>query len=408
MHSINGDDHLDNAKNILLKSAVEKFSDKAKALSDDLFAHPETGEKELRSSQKIVELLREHGFEVEYPFYEEVLGYPTAFRAVIDCGEGPSAAILVEYDALPGIGHACGHNLHGSMSVLAGLALAEIKDSFKGKLYVIGTPAEELVGAKVHMAAGGIFDDMALVMMIHTSSGIGSQPQMDLFNYRSYNIEYFGKQAHSAAAPWMGRNALSAARKFMDLVDARRECFHPDMRCSSVILSGGTVPNIVAPYAKLSTEFRSCSMGSLKEIDSAVRKCAEAAAMALDCEVKIDDSALDFFDMVRVKRLEDAVCELFVELGEPVLEVAPPIASSDMGNVSYRCPAIQPLLSIVDEPYPLHTTELADATTTPKAQKAMEKGAYIIASMMLKAFNDEQFRSEIYVQFQKAVAAKNG
>ena len=153
MHSINGDDHLDNAKNILLKSAVEKFSDKAKALSDDLYAHPETGDKELRSSQKIVELLREHGFEVEYPFYEDVLGYPTAFCAVLDCGEGPSAAILVEYDALPEIGHACGHNLHGAMSVLAGLALADIKDSFKGKLYVIGTPAEELVGAKVHMAA---------------------------------------------------------------------------------------------------------------------------------------------------------------------------------------------------------------------------------------------------------------
>lgn len=390
-----------------LKLAVKNNLAEAKALSDDLHAHPEIAETEYESSKKIVAVLKAHGFEVEYPYFEKELGYGTAFKAVLDCGEGPSVAILTEYDALPVVGHACGHNLHGSMSVLAGISLAEIKDKFKGKLYVIGTPAEEVVGAKITMASSGVFDNMSLAVMIHSFSGIGSQPQMDLLNLRCFEIEFFGKQAHAAAAPWQGHSALAAARKFMDLVDARRECFTPDIRVNSVFNSGGEVPNIIPAYAKLRTEFRTSSMGSLKTLDDTVRKCAEAAAMALDCTVKINSDILDFYDMVRVKTLEDAVSELYTEAGEPVLEVSPPVGSSDVGNVSYRCPTIQPLLSIVDENYPLHTPEFAASTLKPKALSALEKGAWVIGSLALKIFGDEAFRNEVAEQFKQALNAKN-
>jgi len=390
----------------LLKASIKANSAQAKALSDDIFAHPETAEQEYETSRKIVKVLREHGFEVEYPFMEKELGYGTAFRAMLDCGEGPSAAILVEYDALPGLGHACGHNLHGSMAVLAGVSLAKLKDKFSGKLYVIGTPAEEDIGAKVIMSSAGVFDDMALAVMVHCTSGFGSQPQMDLFSLRCIDVEFFGRSAHAAESPWRGQNALTAARKFMDLLDARRQCFTPDVRLSSIITNGGVASNIIPEYARLRTEFRTLSMGRLEQLDDAVKKCAQAAALALDCEYKITSDIPDFYDMVRVKALEDAVCELFTEVDEPITEVSTPSGSSDMGNVSYRCPAIQPMLSIVDEKYALHTVEFAQATLGEKAAAALEKGAYIMAALALRALTDENFRSDIAKGFEKALEEK--
>ena len=134
-----------------VEEAVRKHHHVAVELCDDLYAHPELPDQEFRSSQKIVDILRKAGYQVEYPY----LGYPTGFCGVLDNGDGPRVAILTEYDALPGLGHACGHNVHGSMSVLAALAMTELKDKFKGKVYVVGTPAEEEDGAKVGMAARG-------------------------------------------------------------------------------------------------------------------------------------------------------------------------------------------------------------------------------------------------------------
>ena len=132
-----------------LSQAIQRHWHTAVALSDDLYAHPETAHQEFRSSHKVVELLRQSGYQVEYPY----MGYPTAFRGVLKNGEGPSAAILVEYDALPGLGHACGHNAHCAMAVLAALAMADLKDRFQGTVYVFGTPAEEEAGGSIAAAS---------------------------------------------------------------------------------------------------------------------------------------------------------------------------------------------------------------------------------------------------------------
>ena len=206
-----------------LTQAVERNHAAAIALSDDLAAHPELPDQEFRSSQKIVSLLEQAGYQVEYPY----LGYPTGFHAVLDNGDGPSAAILVEYDALPGLGHACGHNVHGSMAVLAALALAELRDRFQGQVHVFGTPAEEEAGAKVGMADQGAFDGMALAAMVHSWSGGTGTADMDVLSLTCYLVEFRGQAAHAAGAPWDGHGALAAARKFLDLADARRECFTP-------------------------------------------------------------------------------------------------------------------------------------------------------------------------------------
>lgn len=379
----------------LVRDAVKKHHSEAVALSDDLAAHPEISYEEFESSRKIVELLRKSGYEVTYPY----LGYDTAFCGVLDNGDGPSVAILAEYDALPGIGHACGHNLHGALSVLTALSMLELKDKFKGKLYIIGTPAEEENGAKIGMAEQGIFDDMSLAVMMHSWSGGISLPDMDVLSLRCYVVEFHGQTAHAVAGPWEGRSALAAARKFLDLIDARRECFTPDLRVNSVILDGGKAPNIIPDYAKIRMEFRTDSMAKLEKADEMIRKCADGAALALDCEVTLKKGLSDFADMVRVKPLEQEIRTILEELGSKTGEALPPNGSSDMGNVSYRCPAIQPLLSIADTPIALHTAEMAEAVILPKAHAAMAQGATALALLSLKVFNDAAFRQEVSDSF---------
>ena len=218
-----------------LSQAIQRHWHTAVALSDDLYAHPEIAHQEFRSSQKVVELLRQAGYQVEYPY----MGYPTAFRGVLKNGEGPSAAILVEYDALPGLGHACGHNAHCAMAVLAALAMADLKDRFQGTVYVFGTPAEEEAGAKIGMAANGAFDGMSLATMIHSWSGPASISDMDVLSLRCYLMEFKGTSAHAVAGPWAGHSALAAARGFLSLIDARRESFTSDVHVNGIITDGG-------------------------------------------------------------------------------------------------------------------------------------------------------------------------
>ena len=381
-----------------VEKAVKGHLPKALELSRPLREQPERPDQEVESSRKMVEILKEAGFEVTYPY----AGYETAFHALFDNGDGPEVAILTEYDALPEIGHGCGHNLHGSLSMLTGLALKDLKDSYKGKLHVIGTPAEEENGAKIGMAAQGIFDNMSLAMMMHSWSGGKCRADMDALSLRCYFVEFYGQAAHAVAAPWEGRSALAAARKFLDLIDARRECFTPDVHVNSIVVDGGKAPNIIPDYVKLRMEFRTATMKSMGAVDEMVKKCADGAALALDCAVKFT-TVFEFADMVRNMALEEEVVRQFESFGMPTTGVEAASGSSDVGNVSYRCPAIQPLLAITDEDYALHTAAFRDATALPQAEQAMEKGACILALMALKIFNDEAFRNRVYAEFQEQV-----
>lgn len=381
-----------------VKKAVEGHLGKAVQLSSYLREHPELPDQEFESSRRMVEILKEAGFEVTYPY----AGYDTAYHALFDNGDGPEVAILAEYDALPEIGHGCGHNLHGSLSVLTGLALKDLKDYYRGKVHVIGTPAEEENGAKIGMSAQGVFDNMSLAMMMHSWSGGMCRADMDALSLRCYFVEFYGQAAHAVAAPWEGKSALAAARKFLDLIDARRECFTPDVHVNSIVVDGGKAPNIIPDYAKLRMEFRTATMKSMGSVDEMVKKCAEGAALALDCKVKFT-TVFEFADMVRNKILEEEAIRQFEAFGMATTGVEAASGSSDVGNVSYHCPAIQPLLAITGEDYALHTEAFRDATALPQAEQAMEKGACILAQMALKIFNDESFRNRVYREFREQV-----
>ena len=371
-----------------LVSAIEKHWQQAVELSDDLYAHPELPDQEFRSSQKVVDMLKAAGYEVEYPY----MGYPTGFRAVLKNGEGPSAALLIEYDALPELGHACGHNAHCAMAVLAALALAEAKDQFQGTVYAFGTPAEEENGAKIGMAAKGAFDGLSLATMIHSWSGPASISDMDVLSLRCYLVEFKGVSAHAVAGPWKGHSALAAARKFIDLIDARRECFTPDVHVNSVFKESGLQPSILPDRAVVRIEFRTDSMAKLEQVDEIIEKCAKGAAMALDCTVSFSKGTEDFADMVRVPVLEDAVEDLLHEMGRASEPVRITNGSSDVGNVSYHCPAIQPLLTIGEKFYALHTPEFREETIKEPAHQAIADGAKLLGSLVLRALTDEEFR----------------
>lgn len=390
----------------LLEQALKKHLDKAWNLSKKLKEHPELPYHEKLASQEISTILADAGYQVEYPFMSKELGYDTAFKAVLKNGEGPEVAILTEYDALPEVGHGCGHNLHGSLSVLTALALAELKEHFSGTINIIGTPAEEENGAKIAMAEHGVFDNMALAAMIHCWAGGVSQPNMDVLSLRCYVVEFQGVQAHAVAGPWQGRSALAASRKFLDLIDARRECFTPDIKVNSVILNGGLSPNIIPEYAKIRLEFRTDAKGKLEAVDDIIKKCAQGAAIALDCKVSFTPGTADFADMVRVTPLEKEIETLFEQAATPTGPVSCPIGSSDMGNVSYCCPSIQPLLSITKEKYALHTPEFRDATCMPEAYEALEKGASSLSLLSLKILNDEEFRNDVQTAFLKEKSKK--
>jgi len=384
--------------------SVKKFHADAIALSEDLGDHPELSSKEFESSKKIAALLERWGFKTEYPYF----GFETAFRADFDNGDGPDIAIMVEYDALPDIGHGCGHNLHGALALLAGAALKDMKDLYRGRLHMIGTPAEEEDGAKVGMSEGGVFDGMSLAMMMHSIGGGVCQPNMDALSLRCYSMEFQGKSAHAVAGPWQGHSALAAARKFLDLIDARRECFTPDIHVNAVITDGGRRPNIIPDKAGIRVEFRTDSAAKLQSLDGTITKCARAAAMALDCEVSWEKASVDFADMVRLKSLENEMTGILTSMGEKVSEVSPPIGSTDVGNVSYRCPALQPLIAITDENYALHTPEFAAATRKPRAHEAMARGAQGMALLALKTLRDDGFRHAVSDDFARQIAIKGG
>ena len=356
------------------------------ALSDDLFDHPELSGKEYRSSEKIVELLRNHGYHVEYPF----AGLDTAFRAV--CGDNNhkyKVALLAEYDALPEIGHACGHCISGAISILAGLAVKGLADELDTDVHIIGTPNEEEDGAKCAMVEQGIFDHYDMAIMVHLYNSNLPSPKLQGLSCTMY--EFHGKAAHASAAPWEGNNAFNAAQLMFHAIDMLRQHTTPDAQFHGIIRNGGEAPNIVPEKVTAELYIRALDKKYLQELIQKADNCAEGACIATGTTWSKYPTARIYDNMKPNETGLAVLTETYHELGLEINGDPDKIfGSSDGGNVSFVCPGFHPCLQVADADTPIHTRGFADQMKTERGHKALSDGAKIIALQIIKIFSDEE------------------
>lgn len=383
-----------------LDREIEKCWPALIALSDDLAANPEVSGKEFSSSRKIVAILKNAGFTVEYPY----LDIPTAFRARTgNRDKGGRVALMVEYDALPEIGHGCGHNLHGAMSVLAGITLFPLMREFDGELMVVGTPAEEMSGAKVSMADKGVFDGVDLAMMIHCECGRTSVKYISL----AMDAIEFTFTGHAAHSPWEGRNALNGLQLFFHSLDMLRQHIRPDARIHGIYHEGGTAVNVIPERAVGRFYFRAARRSYLDKIMSLVWNCATGCALATDTEVVWKPFEASFKDMLPNKEAEGLLRGILADdFGIFPDENEEFHGSSDMGDVSYRCPALQIKLDVSNgRKIRPHSRDFAEATATDAAHQALKLGAKILGRSALAVYRDEKMRESLNREFERVLAS---
>ena len=345
-------------KEILFQEGT-KIKERLCEISDYIYENPELGNEEYKAVEVLTKLLKEHNFSVE----EKYLDMDTAFKATFDSGKpGLTVGYLCEYDALPGIGHGCGHNMIGTISAGAGITLSKIIDQVGGKIIVYGTPAEETNGAKVIMVEKGAFDELDCAMMVHPNdktyaSGTSSALYPIQFTFK-------GKTAHAASCPEQGINALNAVIQLFNGIDALRQHVTKDVLMHGIITEGGVAVNIVPERAVAQFYIRAAKKATVTEVLEKVKNIARGAALMTGCELEMDRYELPYDDLNTNEVLSEAFNENLRSLG--ITEIHAPKTgggSSDIGNVSYVTPTIHPYISISNCEIRGHSRELAKATT---------------------------------------------
>ena len=377
---------------------IKQLRPELQELSEYIYDHPELGHEEVKSSKAHVELLEKHGFTVEYPY----LSIDTAFKAVYK-GEkpGPSIAYLSEYDALPGIGHGCGHNILGATDTGAGIVLSKLVDDIGGTVIVLGTPAEETNGDKVTMADAGTFDDIDVAFCTHPSDeyrASGTSMAMEAIEFR-----FYGKTAHAASSPFEGKNALDACINFFNNVSTLRQQIHPSARVHGVIKSGGEAANVIPDYSRAEFYVRAMDMPYLNRLREKVIRCAEAGALAADCKMEWGHYEASYKNLITNETLSSLYNETMKALDiNMITEPRESMGSLDMGNVSQVVPAINPYFEITNgKAVSGHTTEFRECTLTEEAYEAMEKTIEGLTLTAIDLIMDDSLLKQVKAEFEE-------
>jgi amidohydrolase len=355
---------------------VDGLGDELEALSRRIHAHPELAFEEEQAAAWLGEFLAAKGCKLE----PGVGGVPTAFRATVETGAGPTIAILCEYDALPGIGHACGHNVIATSGAGAGAALALLRDQLPaGRVQIIGTPAEEGGGGKCRLIAAGVFAEVDCAMMIHGFDR--TLLHQDLLGIVRGVFDFHGKAAHASADPWAGVNALDACVSMYNAVSMMRQQMRPDCRVHGIITSGGAAPNIIPESASAMYYVRAPRLDAMWDLYKRVVACAEGAAKAHGVRVEISQKNESVYEPLK---RNDVLLDLFAANMKTVgltegTAIPDRLGSSDVGNVSQVVPAIQPMIGIAPEGTAIHTREFAAAAVQPLARAGMLAAAKTMA-----------------------------
>lgn len=355
--------------------AVDRDADELIRISRSIHQNPEIAYQERRSSALLQSALAKRGFEVE----SAAADIETAFVAMTGAPSTPTVAIVAEYDALPGLGHACGHNLIATAALGAGLALRSVIDQLPGRVAVIGTPAEEGGGGKVLMTQRGAFEGIDAAMMFHPLDR--TVVHADSLASTRVEVHMYGKASHSAAAPEEGINALDAIIQLYNSVNALRQHLRDDARIHGIITNGGKAANIVPDYASAAFSVRANDRAYADETLAKFRRCAEAAALAMGARLEFKALEQSRYDnMLSNPVMEDVFSGKLERLGVPYARTTSGgIGSTDMGNVSQVVPSIHPFLKIAPEGIAPHTNEFREAAMSDDGQLAMLNAAKAMA-----------------------------
>lgn len=354
---------------------VDSIADVLVDASHRIHANPELNFEEKFAHDVLCEILEAQGLAPERHAY----GLDTAFDARAG-SDGPTIAVCLEYDALPGIGHACGHNIIATAGLGAGLAAAALAEECGGRVAILGTPAEEGGGGKVFMIREGALADVDAAVMVHPAAT--DLRWMNAIAIQQVVATYHGESAHAAAAPARGRNALDAAVLGYVNVAALRQHIGDAERIHGIFTEAGEKPNIVPNRAQAHWYVRSPTMAGLETLKGRVTRCLEAGADAAGCTVELEWVDPPFADMIDNHAMIDAYVANAARLGRTVLdprEVPPVVGSTDMGNVSYEVPSIHPMIRAADGDTPIHTPEFATYAAGELGDRAVLDGAKALA-----------------------------
>jgi amidohydrolase len=367
-------------------------------VSHQIHAHPELGFEETYAHRVLTDVLEAEGLGPT----REAYGLGTAFEAEAGTS-GPLVAVLCEYDALPDIGHACGHNIIAAAGLGAGLAAAALADELGGRIRILGTPAEEGGGGKVHLMAEGAFDGVDAALMVHPAGA--DLRSMDAIAIRQLEVTYHGRPAHAAAAPHRGRNALDAAVLGYVNVAALRQHIRADERVHGVITHGGDKPNIVPHLAAAEWYVRAGTLDRLDELCERVVACLHAGAEAagVRCDLVWRDPS--YADLRVNTPLLDLFADNAAALGRTLLDpamVTGVVGSTDMGNVSYVVPSIHPMLKSAPATVGIHTPEFTGHAGGPEGDQAVIDGAKAMAMTVVDLWLQPEALASVRAAFEPA------
>lgn len=381
-------------KDLIIKE-IQTLEEQMCEISDYICNNPEMGNQEFKAVDKLTTFLRENGFSIE----TNIANKPTAFKAIYNSKKnGPSVSFLCEYDALPGVGHGCGHNMIGTMSCGAAVGLSKVLDRTGGRIVVLGTPAEETDGAKVDMAKKGIFNDIDVALILHPEDKTyksGCSLAMDALQF-----DFRGRASHASSSPHEGINALDAVLLTFSGVNALRQHITSEVRIHGIVKEGGKAANIVPDRAIAQFYVRAGKKKYLTEVSEKVKNIARGAAIMTGASLEISNYEISYDDMNTNQNLSDVFNENLKLAGvNEIYSERSSYGSLDMGNVSNVVPAIHPYISISDTKLVGHTTEFRDATLTDRAHDALIKGSSALALTGYDVLTDTELLKRIKEEF---------
>ncbi|MGE8203492.1 M20 family metallopeptidase [Heyndrickxia sp. NPDC080065] len=391
----------ENLREVIIKS-IEDSKEFYIEASHKIHENPEIGNQEFFASKTLTEILENAGFEVT----RNVAGHETGFVArKASTKNGPKVALLAEYDALPGLGHACGHNIIGTTSVAAGIALAEVVEETGGEVVVFGTPAEEggpNGSAKGSFVKHGLLAGIDIALIIHPAGK--TSLTTPFLAVDPLDFHFYGRAAHASGSPEKGVNALDAVIQLFNGINALRQQLPTDVRIHGIITHGGDAPNIIPEYASARFFIRANTWKRAEEVSQKVRKIAEGAALATGSTVKVERFQNEVHDFVINDSLDEIVGKELELLGEKVItETGKGVGSSDAGNVSHVVPTAHPCIKIGPDDLIGHTNEFRECAGSPLGEKALITGAKALAFTGYRILTEPDLLEKVRADFEAGI-----